>query len=346
MTHKLKFFFRHPATSYFSLEKIFTEIGRQIRSAWSNEFEVLESRVPFPSHIKQLFANMAFTKREQAEINHITGDIHYCILACSKRNINVLTVHDCVILHRYPVYNPRYWILKWLLYDLPAKKADAITVISEHTKRELLHFTKCDPGKIRVITNFVDPAFTPAPYSFNRYKPRILFIGSTPNKNLGRLIEAMEGIDAELDIVGQLNDEQKQLLIRYNVQYLQSAGLTDEALLEKYIHCDMLVFPSTYEGFGLPIVEAQAVGRPVLTSKLSPMEEVAGAGACLVDPYKVSSIREGLLRVIGEKEYRENIVAEGFENVKRFHLDRIAGEYASLYRELLTKKFDGIYRHV
>ena len=341
--HTLSYFYRHPHPIYFSLEKLFDTIGRQISHSFDTEFTVANHFMPFPSRLSSLIPNILFTKKRQGHINHITGDVHYAIFGCKKKHVNVLTVHDCVVLHRYSPRNPRYWVLKWLWYDLPARKADVVTVISEYTKAELLRFTNCDPARIRVIPNFVDPAFQPVPFVFNDIRPRILFIGSTPNKNLERLIEAMEGIDAELDIVGQLTDEQKNLLGRYSIQYHQSSGLTHEALLEKYIHCDILAFPSSYEGFGLPIVEAQAIGRPVLSSSLPPMQEVAGDGACLVDPYNVSSIREGLLMVIREKEYRENIIAGGFKNVQRFQLGRIASEYVSLYREFLTKKFDGIY---
>ncbi len=225
MIHRLCYFYRHPDPIYFSVEKLFTELGRQIAKKYDKEFIVEQRTLPYSSNWKRLIPNIDFAKRHQQEINHITGDVHYALMRFSKSNINVLTIHDCVMLHRYSKRNPRYWIMKWLWYDLPVAKADAVTVISEHTKKELLHFTNCDPGKIRVIPNFVDAGFRSVAFGFNKECPCILFVGSTPNKNLERLIQAIEGIKLRLEIIGQLSDDQLALLKRCGIDYHQSSGL-------------------------------------------------------------------------------------------------------------------------
>jgi glycosyltransferase involved in cell wall biosynthesis len=84
----------------------------------------------------------------------------------------------------------------------------------------------------------------------------------------------------------------------------------------------------------MPILEAQTVGRPVVTSNISSMPEVAGSAACLVDPYSVESIRAGVLRVIEDAEYRANLISAGFENTQRFKAETVARAYAELYAEL------------
>jgi glycosyltransferase involved in cell wall biosynthesis len=96
----------------------------------------------------------------------------------------------------------------------------------------------------------------------------------------------------------------------------------------------MVVFASLYEGFGLPILEAQATGRPVITSNFGAMKEAAGEGALFVDPYSVESIRSAILRIKNEPQLREELVRKGRENVARFRPEAIARQYAEIYRSL------------
>ncbi|MHA4808318.1 glycosyltransferase family 4 protein [Flavitalea flava] len=332
------YFYRKKNPLFFSIEQVFERIAERMAEDFRDEFTVRQVTLSHPSKLSEIFPNILFTRRRQNDINHVTGDIHYTILGCSRKKVNILTIHDCVLLHRFTRRDPRFWIIKWLWHEWPARKADYVTVISESTKKDLLRFTRCPPGKIRVIPNFIDPAFQPAPYIFSAQCPRILFVGTTANKNLERLAAALEGIKAELDIIGDLTEVQSACLKRHGIVYHQSSGLSREGLLRHYTACDLLAFPSTYEGFGLPVIEGQAVGRPVLTSNLSPMKEVAGNGACLIDPYNVDSIRQGLLRVINDKTYRAQLIESGLTNAARFSLNSVVRQYAELYRELLKQK--------
>jgi glycosyltransferase involved in cell wall biosynthesis len=103
----------------------------------------------------------------------------------------------------------------------------------------------------------------------------------------------------------------------------------------KYLNSDILVFASTYEGFGMPIIEAQACGVAVVTSNLSSMPEVGGKeSAVYVDPYDVLSIRNGVLKLMQEVSFREQVIARGFENVKRFDPATISNMYLELYRTI------------
>jgi glycosyltransferase involved in cell wall biosynthesis len=112
-------------------------------------------------------------------------------------------------------------------------------------------------------------------------------------------------------------------------------------VLRAYAECDLVVFASTYEGFGMPIIEANAIGRVVVTSNCRPMCDVAGSAACLVDPYDPLSIREGVCRVITHAEYRDALIQRGYDNVARFRAAEIAVQYADIYRGVLNGKVPG-----
>ena len=100
---------------------------------------------------------------------------------------------------------------------------------------------------------------------------------------------------------------------------------------------DILAFVSTYEGFGLPIIEAQAIGRVVITSNLASMPEVAGKGALFVNPFSVEEIREGIVSLIENEHDRATLIKRGLENVKRFDKEKIANQYQEIYDEFLSK---------
>src|SRR5580693_955685 len=238
--HKLAFFFRHPYIKYFSIESIFKKINAQIATNCANKFSTREVFLPYNSKLKTLCRNVSFAKKNQSAINHVTGDVHYAILGLNKNAINILTIHDCIALRKYARTDPRYWFLKWFWYDLPVKKADMVTVISENTRKEVMHFTRCRPEKIRVIPNFVDSVFKPVPGRFNPANPKILFIGTTLNKNLERLAEALDGLRVNLEIVGKLSPSQTGKLLKHQITYKESVSLSGEELIEKYKQCDLV----------------------------------------------------------------------------------------------------------
>jgi glycosyltransferase involved in cell wall biosynthesis len=117
--------------------------------------------------------------------------------------------------------------------------------------------------------------------------------------------------------------------------YELASSLSFEELIQKYRQADVLMLCSTLEGFGMPIIEAQAIGRAVITSNCSSMPEVAGDGALLVDPLSVKSMREGLRKLISDSDLREKLIQKGFENVKRFDPKNISDKYFDLYQSLI-----------
>jgi len=266
--------------------------------------------------------------RLRADVFHVTGDIHFAALALPGRR-SILTVHDCGFMH-HP--NPlARWVLGLFWLKWPVRHCRFVTAVSEATKADIVRHTGCEPEKITVIPSAIPAHFRPVPKVFDSTMPRILHIGSAPNKNLARHIEALCGVPCVLHIVAVLRQSEIQLLDNAGIEYENTPDLDDAGIVRAYESCDLLLFASTLEGFGMPILEAQSVGRPVVTSDRSSMPEVAGEGACLVNPFDTASIRAGVLRVLHDAEYRETLVQRGFENVVRYRADAVAGAYFRLY---------------
>ena len=284
---------------------------------------------------------------------HITGDVHYAILALPKDR-TILTIHDLVFLHTYS--GLRRALLKWIFLDLPVKKAKYITTISEKSKQEILDYTNCNPEKILVIPNPVDPIFaastpstssTPSTVltSLNLPQPpstslttstpsTLLFLGTKPNKNLELTIAALFGLDLHLRIIGELTRKQEEMLAKFKINYSVVFSISPEQLVEEYRNAKVILFPSTYEGFGLPVIEGFQAERPVITSNISPMKEVAGDAAVLVDPYSVASIREGVINLLSSHQRQMELVEAGKEKVANYQPGFIAGLYQELWRKL------------
>jgi glycosyltransferase involved in cell wall biosynthesis len=321
---------RFPVAGLFSIEQLFCDI----RNTLSDEFDFTVNHCRF--HSKGIFRRLSdilIAVGRQGDVNHVTGDIHYLTFLLKRRR-TILTIHDCVTLERLSgIRRFIYWLL-W--YWLPEKKCAAIVVVSDATRMQLLTHLRCDPNKIRVIHNHVAKDFIKSEHTFNPFNPRILHIGTAANKNLERHIEALEGIACELVIIGRLSKEQIAKLQKRSIRFANFVDLSRAELVAQYNRCDMLLFCSTYEGFGIPILEAQAVGRPVVTSDLWSMPEVAGAGACLVNPFESNSIREGVLKVLQDSFYREELVRLGLANVELFSLEETGAKYAELYREVYS----------
>ena len=324
----------HRAPAQFrSIEELFITVSAAMPDAILLE----QSVAPYNrANMRSLWANLRWAwSLPPTEIIHQTGDIHYSILGVWHKPV-VLTIHDLRFIEESRGF--KRLVFWWLWLYLPCLRANRVTVISEFTKRRLLAICPIEASKLRVIANCVADNFVATEKPWNAAKPCVLLVGTTPNKNLDRIAQACEGLRVRLSILGRLDAGQRAALDARAIEYESHSDLPKEKVVALYQSCDLVCFVSTYEGFGMPILEAQAVGRPVLTSDISPMREVAGEGAFKVDPFDVDSIRTGLERLIGDGGLREDLIREGFRNVKGYSAESVAAQYAALYREVLDSQ--------
>ena len=315
---------------FFSIERIF----KQLEPEFSKKIEVGKWTAPYARFsFRAVLGNILAARKCKGDIFHVTGHLHYLVLGLPQQK-TVLTIHDCVFLYRWKGW--KRLVLKWFFLDLPVRYSRIITTISEATRMDIIRHTHCNPDKIIVVPNPLDSSIYFTEKKFCKEKPVMLFIGSTPHKNLARLIVALENISCHLEIVGRLLPGAKELLEKYKISYSICRNISDEEMAHKYAGCDMVVFPTTFEGFGLPIIEGQKAGRPVLTSNLMPMKDVAGGAACLVDPYDIKSIRAGILKLIADEAYRNKLVEDGFKNIERYAASQVAECYMTCYKKILS----------
>lgn len=275
--------------------------------------------------IMGMVRNVFFAIRNQGEVNLIFSPSESHLVPFLKGR-TIITYHDIGTILSSPSKYVR-WFRKLTSLTIPLKFMDSVICISKHTRTELCDLFPAVEKKTSVIYNPYNPLLRYHPKRFNSDMPMILHIGTARRKNLLRVIEALDGIRCRLHIVGKLSEEQAESLKSHHIDYSQEMDVDFRRIIELYEQCDIVSFPTLYEGFGMPVIEANAVGRVVLTSRVTSIPEIAGDAACFIDPYDVGSIRNGFLRLINEPELRDRLINCGLENVKRFHIDRIVDEY-------------------
>ncbi len=278
---------------------------------------------------------------------------HY-VLPAAVRCRSVVTIHDCIHL-MFPQYLPNRAAYAYAHASMwsAARRADRILTVSEASKRDILHFFRVPPEKVEVVYNAIDEHFwiTPPAEHVARVRERyqlnhqfVLYVGNIkPHKNLVRLIEAFDALrrgpvheDLKLLIIG---DEISKLpalrravhahKLHKQVRFL--GYLPNETLAVLYRLASVFAFPSLYEGFGLPPLEAMASGTPVVTSNVSSLPEVTGDAAVLVDPYDVDSIADGLRRVLTDPLLAAEMRRKGLQRAREFSWEQSVERTRQVY---------------
>jgi glycosyltransferase involved in cell wall biosynthesis len=319
---------RRPHPQQVSIERVFDAVRGHLED--DVDLEVVVSSFPSAGLLPRLRAVLE-ARRRQGDVTHVVGDVHYLALLLDPRR-TVLTVHDTEFLDR--VGRLRGVLYTWLWLRLPVRRSALVTVVSEQTRRDLLAVVRCSPDKVRVVPNPVRDDFAPSPRQALGDPPRVLLMGTWPNKNVSRSAAALTGLGCRVVVVGRLDQAQRAALRAADPELEEHVDLDDGGVVDVLRSCDLLLFPSLKEGFGLPVLEAQATGRPVVTSDRSPLPEVAGGAAVLVDPEDVAAVRAGVVRVLSEPDLRADLVRRGLHNVERHRPAAVAAGYAAVYAEV------------
>lgn len=323
---KVTYFYREPRKTGLSIEGIFQLVSSCLR----NKVEITEF---YCDAGKSRFQNILLARKSSGTVNHITGDVNF--LALGLKGKNILTIHDLGHLETLKKRSAiQHLIYKLFWFKYPLRHIDIVTVVSEFTKNKLIQYFNFPEDRIRLIHDPIKPLFQFAPKGPLNSPPRILMMGTGKHKNLDNLIEATKGTNYHIDIIGWPAQDELDKLKNYNIPHTIVNGLSDEEVYEKYKTCDVLFMASHYEGFGMPIIEAQAVGRPVITSNIGAMKEVGGTSAVMVDPTKPEEIHAAMVKLAADRSYYDKIVAQGLENIKPYTHEIIAAQYLEVYREL------------
>ncbi len=277
----------------------------------------------------------------------------------------VVTVHDLDrIIFSGPAVTRLRADLRFRILRHGLARAERIITVSQATRRDLIRMVGIPPERIEIVPNAIDPRFLvrdseeDCRLTLERYQvdyPFLLYVGNIqPQKNLPRLVEAFAIVAADLEqhpryrdlrliIIGDYltkHPDLRRSVIRSRVQQkVRFLGFVPiETLRIFYRSAAAFAFPSLYEGFGLPPLEAMAQGTPVVTSNVSSLPEVVGDAAVLVNPENPFDIARGIRQVLLDEELRARLRERGLRQVSRFSWDRAADRILEIYRDVVTAR--------
>lgn len=261
---------------------------------------------------------------------------YYRLPACANLPV-VTTVHDFT--YEKFVKGPAKWVHSWQK-NRAIRNSDLVICVSHNTAKDLLQYCPIDPNKIRVIYNGVSDSYHPLDTVSNeKSQQAVVFVGARSGyKNFKLAVESVAVVPGlQLQIVGggELSeDEIKHLDAHLPNRYQWLGRLSDEKLNHTYNHAYALLYPSSYEGFGIPVIEAMRAGCPVIAMNVSSIPEVAGDAAVLVNEATVAAFGEALIKL---PAMRDQLISGGFRQAAKFSWDRCFEETLAVYNELLAK---------
>ena len=289
-------------------------------------------------------------RRDRVEIFHgLSGELPVGIEKSGVRS--VVTIHD-LIFERYPeLYPPLDRRIYAWKFRRAAERADLVIAVSEQTRQDLVERYAIRPERIRVVHQGCHPVFQrePLPGADDAVARRLglpdrylLSVGTVERrKNLGLVVKALPGLPGvpllavgrQTGYADELRLEARRLGVEDRLRFL--AGVSVEELAALYRRCSAFVYPSIFEGFGIPIIEALFSGAPVVTTTGGVFPEAAGPGSAYVAPTDVEGMRQTLAALLGDRGRREAMRAAGLLHARRFTDDVIAEGLFDVYQEVL-----------
>lgn len=339
------------------LAKLQPELGTDLGAAvdaslqWPSFLDNTDiTRLPLSSvnnWARLLYALPQLCHQWQADLLHVTY-----VAPFRQPCPTVVSVHDVSYKYYPQFFSPRDRLLFATLLPLSLRRASAVVTISDHAKSEIEATFPFLQGKVYSIPLAVGTRFRPKPPStitskYNITTDYILAVGNLqPRKNLPRLIHAYASIlpnigDTQLVIVGKAqwqSSEVYHLVTELGLEnkVIFTGYVSDEDLILLYNEAELFVYPSLYEGFGLPILEAMACGTAVVCSNITSMPEVAGDSALLIDPYQDTEIATAMNRILTDGAVKAHLEQAGLERAAQFSWHKTALETMKVYERVVS----------
>lgn len=324
---------------------------------WFNELSnasIVEPQSIIAQKLSSLWRSLFLSKIiKKYDLDIFHGLSHELPPGISKLPLKkIVTIHDLIYVKFPHFFSPIDRGVYEKKFSYSVNTADMVIAICENTKRDIIEHFKCDPDKIQVVYQSCDARYYSAPSAESIEKVKsdlnlpekfFFYIGAIEqNKNIASTIKALLKVESDHQFIigGRKTKYQAELELLISELGLSERvrfvnNVSNEEIHVMHTLSELFVFPSFYEGFGIPVIEAIFSGTPVITSDQGALREAGGAGALYIDPNSVDHIAEAINKVINDNVLRQNLIDEGKKHVQRFTDVETAKQLNALYRSIV-----------
>ena len=328
---EVKIFIRKKAETHHNSIERFAISLKNLSNNKNLRVRVIKCPVISKGFLKRLYL-IVWSFFNQGDVNHILGDINFISILMNK-NKTINTFLDCRLLNEFTGF--KRWVYKLFWFQLPLATTKYNTFISKFTMLQIQKNINKKINKVEII-----PVPLVDNFSFkinNNKKKKILILGTLRHKNIKNMLLGIRNLNIDLTIVGMLDEKLKLLCKKNNILLNNFVSVSNRKIKELLKENDVLLMVSKYEGFGMPIIEAQSSGMAVITSNLEPMKSVAGKHGLFVNPNRPQEIKKILKKLLSNKDYFLKNVIHGKHNSSKYGSNFINKKYQKLYLKILNK---------